>query len=89
MVTEEQWQKSCEELFNKEVDWFLESDINIRAHYLPHPKIHSLDIFIVLTDIGSLIFVKYKFDHQNMEAIKREQFIATAGAWDILRRLLI
>lgn len=87
MVTEEQWQKRCEELFNKELDWFLEGDIGVRANYLPHPKIHSLDIFIAFTDIEALIFVKYKFDHQNREVIKREQFIATAGAGRVLRQL--
>ncbi|RYI28283.1 hypothetical protein EVU96_13970 [Bacillus infantis] len=57
MVTEEQWQKRCEELFNKELDWFLEGDIGVRANYLPHPKIHSLDILLLLQILRHLFLL--------------------------------
>ncbi|MEK5101037.1 hypothetical protein MKX83_03490 [Cytobacillus sp. FSL M8-0252] len=87
MVTEEQWKKRCEELLHKEITQF-GKDIYLKADFLYHPKNHYLDIFILMNDIGAILFVKYYLDKDTMEVVTREQVIATAGAADILRPLL-
>lgn len=74
--------------FHKEVTQ-LGKDISLKADYLYHPPNHYLDIFIVLDDIGAILFVKCSLDKDTMEVVKREQVIATAGATDILRPLLL
>jgi hypothetical protein len=86
LYAKEQMDEKCREFFEKEVARF--EDISIKANYLYHPKIYSLNIFIVVVELGSIVFVSYKFNKENLDDVRREQLIASTHSSDVLRPLL-
>ncbi|HWO74653.1 MAG TPA: hypothetical protein VNM69_01905 [Bacillus sp. (in: firmicutes)] len=86
MATKEQIEQKCKELFQKELNTF--EKIAIKADYLYHPRICYLNIFIVLEEIGTVVFVAYYLNPENLDAVERKQLIASPGAANVLRPLL-
>jgi hypothetical protein len=65
------FEQRCKELYQKEVARFKEADIDIKHDYIIHENIHSLDIFILIADLGSMAFIKYSFNKNNLEDGRR------------------
>ncbi|MED3643273.1 hypothetical protein P5F75_07570 [Caldifermentibacillus hisashii] len=82
------FEQMCKELYQKEVARFEEADIDIKHDYIIHENIHSLDIFILIADLGSMAFIKYSFNKNNLEDVKRKEHIISPGSANVLKRLL-
>ncbi|MBY6272608.1 MAG: hypothetical protein CW346_10410 [Bacillaceae bacterium] len=82
------FEQRCKELYQKEVASFKDADIHIEHDYIIHENIRSLDIFILITELGSMLFIKYKFSRENLGEFERKQHIVGPGSADVIRRLV-
>ena len=82
------FEQRCKELYQKEVAFFKEADIDIKHDYIIHENICSLDIFILIVDLGSMVFIKYSFNKNNLEDVRRKEHIVSPGSANVLKRLL-
>ncbi|MGX1902499.1 hypothetical protein ACT3HK_14330 [Thermolongibacillus altinsuensis] len=82
------FEQMCKELYQKEVARFEEADIDIKHDYIIHENIHSLDIFILIADLGAMAFIKYSFNKNNLEDVRRKEHIVSPGSANVLKRLL-
>ncbi|MEW5323799.1 hypothetical protein V2J23_17270 [Geobacillus thermoleovorans] len=82
------FEQRCKELYQEEVACFKDADIHIEHDYIIHENIRSLDIFILITELGSMIFIEYKSNKENLEEFERKQHIVGPDLTDVISRLV-
>lgn len=63
------------ELYKKEVDSYKNVEIKVDHDYILRRKTYILDIFIHINELGSLHFIQYKFNKENLNIEERNQHI--------------
>ena len=63
------------ELYEKEVNSYNGAEIEVEHDYIVRRKTYTLDIFIYIKELGSLHFVKYKFNKENLNIEERKEHI--------------
>lgn len=77
------------ELYKKEVHSYTNMKIEVDHDYILRRKIYTLDIFIHIKELGSLHFIKYKFDKENLKIEEREQYIVGPNSSRTLLGMLL